>query len=1380
MRNLKRALSLALASIMVLGLMVVGSSAAESYTDVTEKHNVEAIEVLQSVSPAVMEGTGDNKFEPEKQLTRNEMAVIMCRLLDYTVASYKGTSPFTDVPAGHWAEEYVAACYTNGIIAGYSSTYFGGDDMVTTGQAALMIEKALGYFQEQGDFGSDWLVEAIRVGSQAKLFDGIKAGARDALDRNNAAKMCLNALQADMVEVSGHDLAQGANGQLTTKAVYTPRTAPFEETKYTKISADKDTQDGNRQIIQLGEELYDGDLKKTTGERDDFGRPATKWSFKSDEIGTYVKDSWLVGSYTAKVTKKDIYDAVGKGVYDDLTRTTGTPAVLYNYVDGVPVVNGVRNPTLVENTYVNKNDTGTVNLTGNGTVTEVYVNTANSETTIVTINTWVFQAAGDYSASREAVDLVAAGDTEVVLTDRTLEVDVFPEIADFKADDYILVTGVKETTGSTRLEAKTVQKAEVVTGEVSAYSLEDSVTLDGKVYKYSKTAKKTSDTDASSEPVKSTQYTVGLDAAVVLDAYGYIIAVDDASVSDNYVYVSEFAQPSGLANGEVRASAYFTDGTTSTITVAKRMGKDGKTDILGTKIGPLSDPTSTDADDIKYVGAAGWYTYSVSKNGEYTLYAPESKYTDMKTAQSGGTPGSASDDSGTGGILEVNKNATELKPYVYDDTEYEVMKNDKVDFVKSITSTDATWNRAGSLDSSVAGNDTEGTEARATDKTIVVVHNLNTDDTDLYVGAKNIPDIKVKATGTVGSVSLADGAVYMNILANKTTKFADYVFVEVYGNVEVSGGSDSNLVYVTAYDAKNYTTDNDTNFTYKVLDENAKETKITADNAILGEPNSSYVGSTGHTTNTGSNGIYRAFYKGRMNSDDQYTDLKALPVGDDGRFVSSAHTAGYQGDTITGGRIEYKDGSLVFTGTGGGSWNKAYTANSSAKVVLVTLKDAAGVFHLNLDKDANYKAEITSAKSLGDRLRGFVMTYSYQAKLTEKEGSTIEELYVTVHQAVDPNAPTPPPPPTSGYDYEIGNIADLQSTIDSAESGESVGFKGTVTAETSIIPKTGVDLTLEDVKATKKLTVYGNAKVKGTIQLLGNDGALDITGTPTPAADSKIEATQKGTGQAGADVAKYVRYAETVEVNKIADDFSSVVIPATGTLKITGAMEGDELDDLPATNEGATLIVGTKSTGTAPDGTVAMEVNGATVQDLGFIPAATYTADGTKWEATVAVGANYDLSSASTGNANIKALFKLYDKVTLVDGQTIATGALDITGTKTLSLDTVPGSAITGTSATVEVRKNMSLATIQTSTVDVKVTGGIASANLRAAVVDGKVTTIKLSANTSDVYGADGATEFYAADGTTEVGSGENVPAGDYTFDATLNSNSGGFKKTGT
>ena len=98
MRNLKRALSLLLSSAMVIGMMVMGSSAA-SYTDVTSEENVEAIEVLKAVG--VMTGDENGNFNPDKQVTRAEMAVVMANLLDLKVEDFKGASlPSPTCPSG--------------------------------------------------------------------------------------------------------------------------------------------------------------------------------------------------------------------------------------------------------------------------------------------------------------------------------------------------------------------------------------------------------------------------------------------------------------------------------------------------------------------------------------------------------------------------------------------------------------------------------------------------------------------------------------------------------------------------------------------------------------------------------------------------------------------------------------------------------------------------------------------------------------------------------------------------------------------------------------------------------------------------------------------------------------------------------------------------------------------------------------------------------------------------------------------------------------------------------------------------------------------------------------------------------------------------------
>ena len=178
MRNLKRALSLGLTAAMISGLMVMGSSAASSsYTDVADTNNVEAIEVLKAVGIMVGDESGD--FNPDQKVTRNEMAVVMSNLMAYNVATYANTSPFTDVPS--WAEPYVAACWTNGITAGTSATTYGGSESVTTAQAALMLMKALGYFQYASDFGSDWQLSTVSQGNRIDLFEDVDSGVREAL-----------------------------------------------------------------------------------------------------------------------------------------------------------------------------------------------------------------------------------------------------------------------------------------------------------------------------------------------------------------------------------------------------------------------------------------------------------------------------------------------------------------------------------------------------------------------------------------------------------------------------------------------------------------------------------------------------------------------------------------------------------------------------------------------------------------------------------------------------------------------------------------------------------------------------------------------------------------------------------------------------------------------------------------------------------------------------------------------------------------------------------------------------------------------------------------------------------------------------------------------
>ena len=535
MRNLKRALSLGLTATMISGLMVMGSSAA-SYADVTSKQNEEAIEVLKTVG--IMVGDENGKFNPEAKVTRNEMAVVMCNLLDYTVASYKGTSPFTDVP--EWAEPYVAACYTNGITSGYDAKTYGGSDTVTTGQAALMLLKALGYFQYSADFGSDWLVETTKNGSTAGLFDGVATGAKEALTRNDVAQMVLNALEADLVkaEKNGSDVQVGDIVISGGKATYDSRTGT--DSKYAKIDSTK--VDG-KYTIQLGEDLYDGDLVKADGADDDFGRPSVKWTYENKEIGTYADDADAV--YTATVEKQDLYDLVGSDVYNDLKNGDADFTVV---VDGV-----AQKVNLSDYIVKNNDDDAGKDVIKKGATTEVFIDDDTNDVVITVINSYVAQVDGDYDKNDEELELDILDEAFVDVKDTTLSSDDFDYLDSYSDEDYVLITVANK-------EIKTIDLAETVEGKVTAYTEKKNVTVDGTKYEYSKNY-----TDAVKDD-SNLSYDLNDAYTLVLDANGYVIYTDGTAGHNDYVYVAEIA-PTGGAKADLEADAYFIDGTNKVVVV---------------------------------------------------------------------------------------------------------------------------------------------------------------------------------------------------------------------------------------------------------------------------------------------------------------------------------------------------------------------------------------------------------------------------------------------------------------------------------------------------------------------------------------------------------------------------------------------------------------------------------------------------------------------------------------------------------------------------------------------------------------------------------------------------------------------------------------------
>ena len=745
MRNLKRVLSLGVTAAMISGLMIMGSSAA-SYADVSSEDNVEAIDVLQAVG--VMVGDEDGNFNPDEYVTRNEMAVVMSNLLALNVSNFTSSSiPFTDVP--DWAAPYVAACYADGITSGTSDTTYGGDDTVTAAQAGLMMLKALGHFQYSSDFGSDWQLSAVRQASSIDLYDGVDAGASSAMTRNEVAQLALNALEATMVEPSS-DGSTIVVGDITVSSnvSYDERTS--SNNQYASISNDHADDSDSQYTIELGEELYDGDLEKSSADanEDVFGRPAVTWEYNNDEIGTYADDP--EETYTAAVDKDALYDLIGSSVYNDLEDEDTTLDVYLNGdlldVDDVNTAQDTNYDTLLE-AFFDRNNDDDAEYTGRGVLTEVFVYDENN-VTITQIHTYVAQVDGDYDEDNEELELTIPDENEVATpdVDLTLSSDDFDNLDQFSDEDYVLYTAAGG-------EIQTIEAAEVITGTVSAYTVGTSVTADGTRYYYNNTytSARWDDEDVDDEDSGVTTndlvtYSLGNDYTLVLDNYGYVVYSDGTSSVNDYVFITAMSNTSGVRRN-LEAEAYFVDGTNGVITIDSVGDYDADEYNVSAILNPDDEDTYTDYNGM-------WFLYDEQNDGDYEL-------TTVASSDTEGDSWTATDEEGSETVTDIVTNGNSRVSY-YDGSSEETI--------------------------------------RANNSTIFVVY--DDDDVSVYTGIRNVPDIS--ASGSVAVYAVNDGT-YAEVVyiggedLSISGESGDRVYILDYTSYDRASDEDDNTYY--EYDA---------------------------------------------------------------------------------------------------------------------------------------------------------------------------------------------------------------------------------------------------------------------------------------------------------------------------------------------------------------------------------------------------------------------------------------------------------------------------------------------------------------------------------------------------------------------------------------------------
>lgn len=500
MNNLKRVLSLVMSGAMLVGMLAIGASAADkTFTDSNEITHVEAVNTMATLG--VIKGKDTGAFDPKGNVTRAEMAKIVCVMLNGGEEPAWGTAintTFSDTK-GHWAEKYIAYCAANDIIAGQGDGTFNPDGNVTGAQAAKMMLAALGYKADIFHLtGAKWEDNTNTIAKRVKLYDDIRGlNTSAALNRDDTAQMAYNTLDAKCMETAWDSLS--TTGEVTYK--YAEGNETFLE-KYFNGKTFVGTMVGNYDFkagvsgVKLGEIAVNGKLIDQT---DDAKRNAT---FPSDldisNLGEEVKVIFIDKNKNNVPDKDDyIFGVFNTGNSSVVKANCGQVDVKYTKDNYMVKVNGVEYAVDKENgvtIWTNYSTSETVTDAGTAlkgdnsnpsTLTSKLYNTNGDEMKLV------MNADGEvatvYITHSVLAVVTAKNATNITMNNRvgSLKIAENDIPTDLAKDDVVVVTTLYNTAAPTSDTAyNIVRKAEKVSGEVTGYrdAAPANVRLSGATY----------------------------------------------------------------------------------------------------------------------------------------------------------------------------------------------------------------------------------------------------------------------------------------------------------------------------------------------------------------------------------------------------------------------------------------------------------------------------------------------------------------------------------------------------------------------------------------------------------------------------------------------------------------------------------------------------------------------------------------------------------------------------------------------------------------------------------------------------------------------------------------------------------------------------------
>lgn len=159
-------------------------------SDIEGKACEQAVKVLLDLD--VVTGYPDGTFQPDKQVTRAEAAVIVIKMLGLENKVGTQKSNYTDMAGYGWAEPYIAFASNLGILQGDGNGKYRPGDAVSYNEFAKIMVAALGYTADSltGTWPANYVNKAMGLG----IMDDVVSGGAAPATRGDVAIMVKNNL----------------------------------------------------------------------------------------------------------------------------------------------------------------------------------------------------------------------------------------------------------------------------------------------------------------------------------------------------------------------------------------------------------------------------------------------------------------------------------------------------------------------------------------------------------------------------------------------------------------------------------------------------------------------------------------------------------------------------------------------------------------------------------------------------------------------------------------------------------------------------------------------------------------------------------------------------------------------------------------------------------------------------------------------------------------------------------------------------------------------------------------------------------------------------------------------------------------------------------